>query len=283
MNSRERVLTALRHEEADRIPIDFGAMRSTGIAAAAYQDLKAYLGLGTETRVYDLFQWLAEPDPEVARIMGADVIQLHRLRPSFDIPLRDWKRWRAPNGRKYLVPGEFNPTMQPDGMLEMRDPDEPSRVVAIMPAGGYYFDSVYHPLENVHTYAEIDAYKFPVLDDEELEYLTREARRLSEETDYAILGEFGGNILEFGQGAFGYQRFMEMLGLEPDLVHYFLEKVADGWIEQLRRYLPAVKDYIHIIQVGDDLGTQENLQLSPRMYRELIKPYHKRIYRFIKE
>jgi len=36
MTSRERVLTALRHEEPDRVPIDLGGMLSTGIMAMAY-------------------------------------------------------------------------------------------------------------------------------------------------------------------------------------------------------------------------------------------------------
>ena len=45
MTSRERVVMALNHEEADRVPIDFGAMRSTGINACAYNKLKAYLGI----------------------------------------------------------------------------------------------------------------------------------------------------------------------------------------------------------------------------------------------
>ncbi len=40
MTSRERVRKVLNHEEADRMPIDFGAMRSTGMTAVAYNNLK---------------------------------------------------------------------------------------------------------------------------------------------------------------------------------------------------------------------------------------------------
>ena len=39
MNSRERVLMALNHEETDRVPIDLGSSRSTGINAIAYNKL----------------------------------------------------------------------------------------------------------------------------------------------------------------------------------------------------------------------------------------------------
>jgi len=64
MTSRERVLEALNHREPDRVPIDCGAMRSTGIQAIAYHRLKAHLGIdGGATRVYDMIQQLAEPEP----------------------------------------------------------------------------------------------------------------------------------------------------------------------------------------------------------------------------
>ena len=47
MNSRERIIAALNHRKLDVIPIDFGAMRSTGISIWAYQKLKEHLGLDT--------------------------------------------------------------------------------------------------------------------------------------------------------------------------------------------------------------------------------------------
>jgi uroporphyrinogen decarboxylase len=55
LTPRERVLMALNHEEPDRIPIDFGAMRSTGISVSAYMKLREKLGI-TEGRpkLYDL-------------------------------------------------------------------------------------------------------------------------------------------------------------------------------------------------------------------------------------
>ena len=47
MNSRERVRAALAHEETDRIPVDFGGHRSSGIAATAYAELKKALGIAS--------------------------------------------------------------------------------------------------------------------------------------------------------------------------------------------------------------------------------------------
>ena len=56
LTSRERVELALQHEETDRVPIDLGSSRSTGINANAYQELKAFLGNTKETVCFDVKQ-----------------------------------------------------------------------------------------------------------------------------------------------------------------------------------------------------------------------------------
>ena len=45
MNSRERVVTALNHEEPDRLPIDLGGSVVTSIAISTYGELRDYLKL----------------------------------------------------------------------------------------------------------------------------------------------------------------------------------------------------------------------------------------------
>ena len=66
MNSRERVLAALCHEEPDRVPMDFSGHRSSGIAAIAYRKLRDALGLESRPiRVYDPVQQLAIVDEDV--------------------------------------------------------------------------------------------------------------------------------------------------------------------------------------------------------------------------
>jgi len=39
MNHRERALAALHHEEPDRVPVDLGSTRNTGILQAPYAAL----------------------------------------------------------------------------------------------------------------------------------------------------------------------------------------------------------------------------------------------------
>ena len=281
MNSRERVLTALRHQEPDRVPIDLDGMRSAGIMAIAYNRLKAHLGItGGETRVYDLMQQLAQPEPPILEQFGVDVLPLIRAPWGFDPANPAWRPWTLPDGSPALVPSGFNPTQDERGdWLILADE---GRVTYRMPAGGLYFDQMYHPLAEATTVADIEALELPDISDEELAWLRREVCRLYETTDKAIMGEFGGNILEGAQGLRGWERFMMDMALDPKLAQALTQKLADHYVANLRRYLDAVGNYVQIIQMGDDLGTQRGPQMSPDMYRSIIKPAHRQVYEYIK-
>ena len=77
MNSRERVLAAINHQESDRIPIDLGATPSSGISAIAYTNLKKHLGMTAgHTRIYDVVQQLAQPEEEILDYFGIDVVDI---------------------------------------------------------------------------------------------------------------------------------------------------------------------------------------------------------------
>ena len=108
-------------------------------------------------------------------------------------------------------------------------------------------------------------------------------RRFYENTDYAILGAFGGNIFEAGQGDFGYETYFMNLSLEKELMHRYNERICEAHLQNLKKYLSAVGEYIDVIQFGDDLGMQNSTQISVSMYREMIKPYHKALFQYVKK
>ena len=281
MNSRERVLTALRHQEPDRVPIDLDGMASTGIMAIAYNRLKAHLGMtGGETKVYDIGQQLAHPEPAVLERFGVDVLPLTRAPLGFDPAHPAWKPWTLPDGSPAWVPSGFSPVQNERGDWLILD--DKGRMTHRMPGGGLYFDQSYHPLAEATTVAEIEAFELPGHSHEELAWLRREACRLYETTDKAIVGHFGGNILEAAQGLRGWDRFMMDMALHPRLAQALAQKLADHSVANLPRYLDAVGDSIQIIQMGDDLGTQRGPQMSPDMYRRIIKPYQRQVYEYVR-
>jgi len=49
------------------------------------------------------------------------------------------------------------------------------------------------------------------------------------------------------------------------------------------RFLDAVGPYVGMVTVSDDMGSQEGPLMSYNLYREMIKPYHKELYTFMKD
>ena len=103
MTPRERVLDAIEHREPDRVPIDFGGHRSSGVMAMAYAGLKEALGISTgDIYVYDVVQQLAIVEPDVMDALNVDTVELGR---SFLTDDESWKDWVLPNGVPCKIPG----------------------------------------------------------------------------------------------------------------------------------------------------------------------------------
>jgi len=73
------------------------------------------------------------------------------------------------------------------------------------------------------------------------------------------------------------------LAANPEFAGYLLDKLVEANIERLEKILPVVDGYVQVVQTGDDLGMQDGPQLSPKLYRKVVKPRHKRLYQYIKE
>jgi len=141
MTSRERIRAAIHREPTDRVPIDLGGTRQSGIAAVAYARLKRHLGIGLDRpgRVFDLFQMRAEIDPGVGDRLGNDCVGLHRRSVAFGISNEGWKRFTFPDGFECEVPGGFNPRCGAGGEVPL---GREGVVVGELPAGGFYIDSL---------------------------------------------------------------------------------------------------------------------------------------------
>ena len=278
MNSRERVQATLRHQEPDRVPLDLGGMRSTGIMATAYGELRRYLGLSAgRIRVYDFGQQLAEPEPDVLERFGVDVVDL--LNSSVRPDDRIWAPWTLPDGQPAERPADI--LIENDGFAGYIWRDGSGRVIARMPKGCLYFESAGVPLGEPPK--RVEEYSLPILADDYLELLQIRAQWLRKNTDFAIMAGFGGNILEAGQGLRGWGNFMMDLAADGAFAEELMDRMVEIHLENLRRLLRAVGDNIDLIQMGDDLGTQHATQIAPKMYHELIYPRHQRIYQYVCE
>jgi uroporphyrinogen decarboxylase len=292
MNSRERVLAALNHLETDRPPVDFSGHRSSSISAIAYHKLRDYVGFEKRPiRVYDPIQQLAIVDEDVLQLFGVDTIELGR---GFALEDKNWAEWVLPDGSPCLMPAWALPQRDHQRWV-MRS--KSGRVIAQMPDGALYFEQTFFPffedpvdlgtIEDVFEEAmwtAVTAPPGPLVDGPGGDTIfAAGARRLRASTDRAIIGLFGGNLLEIGQFLFRNDRFFMLLAGEPEKAHAFLEKLTEIHLRKLEKYLSLVGPYIDVIQFGDDLGMQNGPQISPRMYREFFKPRHHRMWRRAKE
>ncbi len=272
MNSRERVSLAIHHQPADRVPIDLGGTRQSGIAASTYHRLKQHLYLHSPTRVFDIFQMLAEVERPVRERFGADVIGLYRPAVSFGIRNENWKPWQLFDGTPVEMPGGFDPVVEPGGDIVLFRGETP---VARMPKDGFYFDR----LETYPGAAHVDLQTFqpPWISDEECEFYRQQAEALYQNTDLALVAPLGPPYeLFYGLGTGNFESWMVTFATEAEYVAELYEKLVDAWLENLRRFVQAVGSRVQILQICDDFGTQQSPFLSVPMFRQRLLPCYQR-------
>jgi uroporphyrinogen decarboxylase len=285
------VLAALNHRQTDKVPIDFGGHRSSGIAALAYGKLREGLGLPSRpSRVYDPLQQLAIIDDDVLDCFQVDTIELGR---GFALEERHWSDWTLPDGTPCKMPAWAVPERQ-KGRWLLRS--RSGRVIAQMPDGAIYFEQCYWPFlqhddldklpealaENM--WGGVASPPGPLVGGPDGERILADgAKKLREQTDRMVIGLFGGNLLELGQWLYRMDNFLALLASDPRRAHEFLDRLVEIHLANLERYLRAVGPYIDVIGFGDDLGMQNGPQMSRTMYQEFFKPRHARLWRRAKE
>ena len=145
MTSRERVLAAINHKETDKVPVDCGAMRSTGIMGVAYNSLKQYLNISEgKTKIYDMVQQLAIPEQWYLDRYQIDTVDLAR---AFADEEKDWVEWKLPDGSDVLVPAWLRIEKRNSSWVCVNEQGE---ILAEMLPFSYYFDQKLWPLMGTH-------------------------------------------------------------------------------------------------------------------------------------
>jgi uroporphyrinogen decarboxylase len=291
MNSRERIMCAFNHQEPDRVPIDFSGHRSSGISPILYPRLRAFLGLPPRpVRVYDPIQQMAIVDEDMLDLFGVDTIELGR---GFALNDEDWADWVLPDGSPCQMPVWALPEREENRWIIR---GKSGKIIAQMPDGVQYFNQAYYPFyeeDNLDMLQEaldecmwsaIASPPGPLVSGPDGDQLfVQGAKKLRASTDRAILGLFGGNLLELGEFLYRNDKFLMLLVLDPARVHDFLDRLVEMHLENLEKYLELVGEYIDIIVFGDDLGMQTGPRISPEMYREFFKPRHSKMWKRVKE
>jgi uroporphyrinogen decarboxylase len=261
MTSRERVLTAISHEQPDRVPLIIGVSNATGIKMKPYRALKEMIGVqAPDNYIYDWPELgTAKIDEETMQRLHSDARGVLDLEPE---KIRKWNRERAPHtkcidswgsGQTEIVPGDWFPSI--------------------------------HPLAEALTVDELESYPgWPDMSDPSRIAHVREcASRLADENQYAILAT-PWLLFPFERAIAmqGMEAFLMNMARSPDFARTLVEKIAEYCKQLMGHFLKELGDNVDIIKIGDDLGTQNSLLISPKMYREILKPIHADFISFIK-
>ena len=260
--SFQRVFTALEHKEPDRVPIDLGGTAVTGINIHALRKLKDYLDIPGEVLLRDQITQLAVTDDATFAHLDLDVRSVQPQPPAHPGPARD----EGQVGRYYRLTDEWGMGWQ-------------------MPVdGGLYYDLYHSPLANAQTVQDVENFSWP----DPLDAARYVGMRTG--ADQVVYGEKKAFILErMSSGMWehamwmaGYEKFfIDMISNQP-VVHAIMSKILEIKMAYWGTALEQMGDHPVIISEADDLGGQRGLLVSLKMYKNLIWPYHKRLFEFIK-
>lgn len=252
MTSKERVMAALEHQEADRVPLDLGGINNTCMHELIEKEFKKKLGLKDHgSFIKARSQGIVIPDQSIVDYLDVDTcsIYINEVRP-----------WQDNGDGTYT--DMWGITMKPN-------PD------------GYYYNRIGHPLEDLETVEQLDDYILPEPTEYMLEGLNE---RLEANADKCCILE-GLEEPMFGMPSWlrRNENFYMDLMADEELCDALLTKLLTYYKKLIDFIMERIGDRIDIVKVADDLGTQDSLLLSPETFRKRIKPYMAELYGHIKK
>lgn len=167
-------------------------------------------------------------------------------------------------------PGEPSPIIRErylKGIPDSAHIDQWGRATVPSSTGQSY--QVFSPLANVTRADELDDYPFPDVSDPTLHvHLEEEVTRMH--TDgYAVQGYMSQTIFELAWELAGMEKLMTDFYSNPQFVERLFDIITNLRIIMARRFVEAGVD---ILRLGDDVGSQKGMLISPQIWRIFLKP-----------
>ena len=264
MNSRERIIAAINHQETDKVPFDLAGSTWTGITNGAYQKLRLFLGKDTGLPDWsDVVQQIVIPSDDILDMLEVDT------RGLFPLTSHNWDVYD-----KLTDSGDHWEYLDEWGFTH-HFPRE----------NGHWFTLVRHPMENVlPEITEINSYKWPDPSDRErIKGLKEKALRFRDQGKLVMLKGLCAGIFEMQQRFRGMTNALVDPFLYPEFSDCLIGKLADLKIEFWRMALEDLGDIVDVIAEADDYGTQESQLVDPDHFRQYYKPHISRIISAMKE
>jgi uroporphyrinogen decarboxylase len=257
MNPRERVIAALNHKEPDRVPIILGGS-ANHLTEQRYKLLRDHFGVMDVPR-RTLVGFYTTPDYNpVLDKLGTDFRFIH-MRP----------------------PAGFLSTPLDGPFPEFEDE---WGLVHRLSAG--YYDVSRPPLSRDLSIEKIEKFPWPnPYDPARLAGVKEEVEDLYNNTSYAIVAHrpVYGNIWEMARLMVGMENALILTVTDHNIFDALLTRlteVLDGFYDA---FLSVVGPYVHVVEIAEDLGTNNGPMFNPEIYRKFIKPKHKKTIELIKK
>lgn len=294
MNSCERIQAALAHREPDRVPVDFGSTAVTGMHVAAVHRLRLALtgDRSWRVKIVDPYQMLGEIDEELRGLLGIDAVGLMPRKTMFGFENRGWKPFTLFDGTPVLVAEDFNTTQDANGdILIYPEGDLSAPPSGRMPKGFFFFDALIRqpPIDEDRLDPADNLEEFGLLGEEDLAWYRRRAAELDASAPVGVMltmpGTAFGDIalvpapwMKYPKGIRDIEEWYVSTAIRKDYVLSVFEKQCEVGLRNLETLIGILGDRVQAVNLtGTDFGTQRGLFISPVAYRELFKPFHKRV------
>lgn len=248
LTSRERVIRAINHQEPDRVPFNLA------LTVDIHDRLRKHLDL--------------PPEPEKGMGVWTNVSPSVDLLDAMEIDIYS---------AGLNAPANWKPPQTDDGLLY--DEWGIGREKVLREDGSYYFEMVSHPLSHA-SLDDVEAFPWPdPFDPGRTAGLRDRIKRIRNETDKAILMKFSNSIWEQSWWLYGMQDWLLDMASNPEIPLAIMDKVTDVAVGMMEVGLNCVGDLVDIVRLsGEDLGTQLNPMISPKMFNEMVKPRFDRLW-----
>jgi uroporphyrinogen decarboxylase len=252
MTSRQRVITALAHQEPDRVPFD------CTFSYLGYRRLVEHLGYKSEFEVKPGGPFLSVNIPVgVLEELNVDLLYVG-MGPGRSAPIFEYGM----------------DTFIDEWGIPFRKIDNPY---------GLYYEFYDPPLAKAEI-KDLDQYPWPdPHDPARIDRLGKRVNDLRENSSFALVGKFNNPIFEQSFMLRGMQQLFLDFAIQPDFVEALMDKLTEIAIGFIEAGLKACGKDLDILRLaGDDMGHQGGTLVSPTMFRRVIKPRFEKLYKSAK-
>lgn len=252
MLPRQRVLAALNHQEADRVPVALGG-GPYGVVDTLYFKLLDHLALGAPVEPFRTGHNISYMDDRLLEKLGVDT--------------------------RYVWPGAsptspIHQTDDPDTFLDSFGQVWKRALPYYYADRGILADaSSVEDIDRLVTWPDTTSPHWTV-------GVRERARSLHENTDYFIVARMpvSHGVFQMACDLRGTVEFMMDMALNEEFAVHLINLVTETINGLLEGYLTAAGDNIDMIELpGDDYASNENLLISPAMFKRFIKPALRRL------